>query len=96
MNIFPDFFNSRETGDKWNIKWPGGESYADVMARVKHALDGMDLSGTALIVAHETVNKVLVGLLLGLGHEEIMSLKQKNSDIFQIVIETRSFSVISC
>jgi probable phosphoglycerate mutase len=93
-NTFPEFFYSRETGDKWNIKWPGGESYADVMTRADRALSGMDLSSTTLIIGHETVNKVLLGLLLGLTHEEIMRNKQKNSEIFRFETKTRLFSVI--
>jgi broad specificity phosphatase PhoE len=95
-NTFPEFFYSREMGDKWNIKWPGGESYADVMTRADRALSGMDLSNTTLIVGHETVNKILLGLLLGLGWEEIISKKQKNNEIFQLEMKTKLFSIISC
>jgi broad specificity phosphatase PhoE len=95
-NIFPDFFSRREAGDKWNIKWPGGESYADVAIRARRTVKKMDLERPALIIAHETVNKVLAGLFLGLSHDEIMQKKQKNSEIFRIDRVEMALEIIDC
>ena len=81
---FPEFFYERETGDKWSVRWPGGESYADLSVRVRQAVEKMDFTRPTLIIAHETVNKVLAGLLLGFDHYEIMQKKQKNSEIYRI------------
>ncbi len=95
-NIFPDFFSGRDAGDKWNIKWPGGESYADIAIRVSRAVKMMDLTRPVLIIAHETVNKVLAGLFLDLTHDEIMQKKQKNNEIFCIDPAAKSLESVHC
>lgn len=95
-NSFPDFITGREAGDKWNIRWPGGESYSDVAARAERAICNMDLIRPALIVAHETVNKVLAGLFLDLDHAEIMRKKQKNSEVFRINRLDKTLEIIDC
>jgi probable phosphoglycerate mutase len=95
-NIFPNFFRKRETGDKWNIKWPDGESYADVAARVERAAKRMVLERPALVIAHETVNKVLIGLFLNLTCDEIMQKRQKNNEIFRIDLATKLLESVYC
>ena len=47
-------------GDKWNFRPPGGESYADLMERVRawH----MGLRGDAIVTAHGGVARVLMVL----------------------------------
>jgi len=92
---FPDFFAERESADKWFVRWPGGESYADVACRIEGAVKKIDLNKRCLIIAHETANKILVGQLVGWSRIEIMERKQKNNDIFLVDPANRNFSVIT-
>ncbi len=46
--------------DRWNFAPPGGESYADLMARVRPWLDG--LMGDTIVTAHGGVARVLMVL----------------------------------
>lgn len=59
---------------KYYHRPPGGESWADVALRLRSfAHDGLDAAdGTALIVAHDAVVMLLVGLLLPLPEPELM------------------------
>jgi len=74
--------------DKWNYRWPDGESYSDVFIRVesfvRNVLNSHQASdyGPRVVLAHETVNKTLCGHLLALKPAEIMRLKQYNNVIF--------------
>lgn len=56
----PEIFAARER-DKWSVAPPGGESYADLTARVRGWL--ATLTGDAVVVAHGgTMRAVMVGL----------------------------------
>jgi broad specificity phosphatase PhoE len=46
--------------DKWNFQPPGGESYAQLLVRVREWHDGM--TGDAIVVAHGGVARVLLVL----------------------------------
>jgi probable phosphoglycerate mutase len=92
---FKGFLQSR-AADKWNARWPSGESYADIFERAGEALELICQSGTTLIVAHETLNKVLAGRLLDMPPEDIMGLKQKNSEIYRIDLQSGRLEAIDC
>ena len=51
--------------DKWNFAPPGGESYADLAARVAPWLDERD--GDTLVVAHGGVARVLMTIVAGVA-----------------------------
>ena len=56
----------------WESRPPGGESQADVAARVLAWLVGLDeIDGTTLVVAHGGVIRILLGLLDGVALEDI-------------------------
>lgn len=65
---FPGEWEKRLAG-KWTDVPPGGESFADVAARLEAWLG--DLSSDAIVVAHGAVGRILRGLNLGLSPDEI-------------------------
>lgn len=81
---YPGLWAAREKS-KWTFRWPGGESYADVYDRVCDFISDCLLSeskGTTGIVAHETLNKVLIGRLIDLPRKDIIRLRHPNNVIF--------------
>ncbi|WP_108662672.1 histidine phosphatase family protein [Acuticoccus kandeliae] len=58
--------------DKWSFRPPGGESYAELAARVGEWLEGV--SRDTVAVAHGGVFRVLQGLILGVPWHEVPSL----------------------
>ncbi|MEE9389292.1 MAG: histidine phosphatase family protein [Paracoccaceae bacterium] len=56
----------------WNFQAPGGETFQDVSVRVKSFLDS--LTGPTVIVTHGVTSKVLRGLWLGVGQDEMHGL----------------------
>lgn len=79
--------------DKWNFRWEGGESLADVHARVA-GLAGdlrrrMD-RGSIAVVGHETTNCVLIGSVLAWEPSQIIQIKQPNNRIYIITKNTLS------
>lgn len=87
------FLELREV-NKWNLRWPGGESYQDVQVRVSSFLEdfGIDLTRIAgktnVIVSHETTNKVLIGLLLELDKESVTRIAHPNQVIYRLSLNT--------
>ena len=79
----PEFFERREA-NKWQYNWPDGESYADASQRATAFLDDADgLHGT-VVVAHRSLNRVLLGQLLDLSSSETLAIKQQNDILFEI------------
>lgn len=81
---YPGLWAAREK-NKWFFRWPEGESYADVYDRVCGFISDCLLSkykGTTGIIAHETLNKVLIGRLIDLPQQEITRLRHPNTVIF--------------
>jgi probable phosphoglycerate mutase len=75
---YPDLLEVRER-DRWGHRWPGGEGYAEVLARVLAAVAADRPLATApptAIVAHQSVNRVLMHALAGLGREDAMASEQ--------------------
>ena len=65
--------------DPWNTPWQGGESCSDVWDRVNGFLSNLDCENkNVLIMAHEGVNKILVGVLCSLPNSIIVKIRQPN------------------
>lgn len=66
---------------------PGGESYQNLLDRIKTFLDELGLVSkhrSILIVGHMRANQVLLGRLTGLTLEESLYIRQPNSWLYHI------------
>lgn len=87
---WPGFREQRE-GQKWTTRWPEGESYQDVDARLTElcaerlrALLDDAAADPLAITGHETTNKVLLGRLLQLEPSVVTRLAQPNHVIYRL------------
>ena len=84
------------------VQMPGGETIQDVWERSVSCwntiANGLSPSETALVVAHDAVNKTILCHLLGLAPKDIWSVKQGNGGVTVIDMpEDRSqAAVVSC
>jgi broad specificity phosphatase PhoE len=75
----------RREADKWSTPWPNGESYRDVFDRIQPVVQEItQTAGTIGILAHETVNKLLLASLLGWTGNRVFSIKHPNHVIYKI------------
>lgn len=61
-------------GDRWSHRWPGGESYADVLERVRTGIAAdlpLPTDGPTAVVAHQSVNRALLRWLSGATPAEV-------------------------
>jgi len=82
--LFADFFEERKR-DKLHTPFPGGESYYDVYLRVLRKTLAIDAEheGTIAIVGHESVNRIIRGIIEELPLEASVHLRQKNNEIIE-------------
>jgi probable phosphoglycerate mutase len=66
---------AERSANKYNWRFPGGESYADAAARAETALNTIAATGSIrpLIVCHEMISRLLVQCLLGLAPADGLS-----------------------
>lgn len=72
---------------RYSYRLPGGESLADVEARVAPLLNEIlqaNRSGTILIVAHRNTNRVILRMLLGWTWSCVQNLRIRNSLLYEI------------
>ena len=79
--IDSEFFEVRSR-DKWNVRMPRGESYADLAARVQNFLDTS--STDTVIVTHGAVTQVLRGLCAGVDPVDIPHLDEPQGVVFRV------------
>ena len=79
---------------RWNFQWNGGESYADVLVRVKSFLAKRPLSGTQLIISHEVFIKVLLGHLLMWSKTQTMEMFLDNSTVFILDLKGNTYRTL--
>jgi len=87
----PGILEARER-DRWHHRWPGGESYADVLARVRAGLAGdapLLTAGVTAVVAHQSVNRALL-VWLGGGTPEDALAGDQPADVILRVEEGRA------
>ena len=77
----PVEFNKREA-DKWNVRLPGGESYADVAKRAERWLASMKRDTFA--VTHGGFTRILRGLFDGIDAQEISDLDEPQGVVFRV------------
>jgi probable phosphoglycerate mutase len=77
----PALFDKREA-DKWNVRVPGGEDYADVAKRAELWLASMTKDTFA--VAHGGFTRILRGLFEGLTAKEMSDLDEPQGVVFRV------------
>lgn len=75
----------------WEYVIPGGESYAMVETRVSRWWNQAEIADS-LIIAHEMVNRVILGIHLSLGMSETLALKHPHGHVYELC--TGSASVL--
>lgn len=78
----PDFF-ARRMADKWNVRLPGGENYAEVALRVCEWLAG--LTASTIAVSHGATTRILRGTLMGLDWQGMSALDEPQGVVFRII-----------
>jgi len=74
------------TGDKYEWRFPGGESYADADPRALRALEKVatDPARRPLIVTHEMLSRLLLRHLLGLTPQEALARRHPHDVVFAV------------
>lgn len=81
----PALFQKRGN-DKWNVRVPGGENYADVAARAESWI--ADLAVDTFAVSHGAFTRILRGLFSGLSWKQMSDLEEKQGVTFQVIGNT--------
>lgn len=76
----PALFDRREN-DKWHVRVPGGESYADVAKRAVGFVSG--LKHDTFAISHGAFSRILRGLFTGLSAGEMSDLDEPQGVIFR-------------
>lgn len=98
QKLFADFFTNRKKNPYYKlfVPYPAGESYFDIYLRILAAV--MDIAvhyDDFLIVGHESVNRMIRGIILGRSLADMVKQRQKNDEIVIIEISENSEKTIS-
>ncbi|HEX3653440.1 MAG TPA: histidine phosphatase family protein [Rhizomicrobium sp.] len=77
----PAMFEKRSS-DKWDVRVPGGENYADVAARAESWIG--DLKADTFAVSHGAFTRILRGLFGGLSWKQMSDLDEKQGIVFRV------------
>lgn len=75
----PAFF-ARRGADKWNVRIPEGENYADVAKRIESFCN--HLEHDTFVVSHGATTRILRGLFAGLSSAEMSALDEPQGVVF--------------
>jgi probable phosphoglycerate mutase len=68
--------------DKWNVRVPGGENYADVAARAESWI--ADLRTDTFAVSHGAFTRILRGLFAGMTWKQMSDLDEQQGVVFRV------------
>lgn len=77
----PRLFEERGN-DKWTVRVPGGENYADVAARAESWI--ADLAADTFAVSHGAFTRILRGLFAGLSWKQMSDLDEEQGVVFRV------------
>jgi probable phosphoglycerate mutase len=77
----PVLFEQRGN-DKWHVRVPGGENYAEVASRVSDWV--RELKADTVAVSHGATTRILRGLLAGLDWRAMSSLDEPQGVVFRV------------
>jgi probable phosphoglycerate mutase len=72
----------RRGNDKWNVRVPGGENYADVAKRAETWVSG--LRGDTFAVSHGAFTRILRGLFSGMNGQQMSDLDEEQGVLFRV------------
>jgi broad specificity phosphatase PhoE len=74
------------TADRFRVRSPGGENFADMIERARSFLGDFTGSGERVaIIAHGFFNRALAGVLLDLSPDAVMRINQANDTVIRII-----------
>jgi probable phosphoglycerate mutase len=77
----PALFDAR-AADKWHVRVPGGENYAEVAARVTGWI--RELKADTIAISHGATTRILRGLLAGLDWRAMSTLDEPQGVVFRV------------
>jgi probable phosphoglycerate mutase len=80
--LSPGLFEQRGN-DKWHVRVPGGENYAEVAARIADWL--RELKTDTIAISHGATTRILRGLLAGLDWRAMSSLDEPQGVVFRVI-----------
>ena len=75
---------ARRKSDHWRFRPPGGESYADLAARVAPWLQAQSEQARLIIVCHGLTSRVIRGLYAGLAPEKTVVLSEAQGEVYRL------------
>jgi broad specificity phosphatase PhoE len=78
---YPEAFEAR-AADKWNVRVPGGENYADVAKRAESWI--AEIRADTFAVSHGAFTRILRGLFQGLDWEQMSALDETQGVLFRV------------
>src|SRR3569833_782770 len=79
--VSPILFEQRGN-DKWHVRVPGGENYAEVAARISDWV--RELKTDTVAVSHGATTRILRGLLAGLDWRAMSALDEPQGVVFRV------------
>ena len=79
--LSPILFEQRGN-DKWHVRVPGGENYAEVAARISDWV--RELKSDTIAISHGATTRILRGLLAGLDWRDMSALDEPQGVVFRV------------
>ena len=79
--VSPILFDQRGN-DKWHVRVPGGENYAEVASRVSDWV--RELKSSTIAISHGATTRILRGLLAGLDWRAMSTLDEPQGVVFRV------------
>lgn len=82
---------ARRDADKYQWRFPGGESYADVDQRARTALATIVDGGARrpLIVSHNMISRMLIGALLQVGPGAALQYELRHGEVLHLTLASQ-------
>uniref|UniRef100_A0A671LVD3 6-phosphofructo-2-kinase/fructose-2,6-bisphosphatase 2 n=1 Tax=Sinocyclocheilus anshuiensis TaxID=1608454 RepID=A0A671LVD3_9TELE len=74
QNTFPEEFALRDQ-DKYHYRYPGGESYQDLVQRLEPVIMELERQGNVLVICHQAVMRCLLAYFLDKSGDDLPYLK---------------------
>jgi probable phosphoglycerate mutase len=82
VKAHPELDYEKRMNDKWNVRVPGGENYADVAARLESWI--ADLKADSFAVSHGAATRILRGLFQGMDWKQMSALDEKQGVLYRV------------